>query len=94
MYGEHVHRAVLAAGERLSGCTVHFVDDQYDHGPILLQMEVPVEDGDTPETLAARILPNEHRTYVRAVALLTAGKVIVENGKVAILEEGNPARGA
>src|SRR4029077_8447552 len=54
-YGEKVHRAVLDSGVKVSGCTVHFADDQYDHGPIVLQGTVPVLDDDTPETLAARV---------------------------------------
>lgn len=86
MYGERVHEAVLAAGETESGCTVHFVDDQYDHGPIILQTRVPVMPGDTPQTLAARILPEEHRTYVRAVAIFASGRLRVENGQV-VLDE-------
>jgi len=90
MYGERVHRAVIDAGETVSGCTVHFVDDQYDHGPILLQEQVPVLPDDTPETLAARILPEEHRTYVKAVALVADGRVRVQGDAVEVLsqEEG------
>ena len=65
MYGEHVHQAVLDSGMKVSGCTVHFVDEQYDTGPIILQTAVPVEDEDTPQTLAARILPHEHQAYAR-----------------------------
>src|SRR5690606_22036038 len=60
MYGMHVHRAVLAAGVRVSGATVHLVDERYDEGPILAQWPVPVLPGDTPETLAARVLRVEH----------------------------------
>lgn len=91
MYGSHVHEAVLAAGERVSGCTVHFVDALYDHGPVILQTEVPVLPDDTPETLAARILPEEHKTYVKAVALLASGRVVVEDGKVRIVEDASEA---
>ena len=58
-----MHEAVLAAGDRVSGATVHVVDEIYDHGPVLAQEEVPVEPGDTPETLAARVLEVEHRLY-------------------------------
>jgi phosphoribosylglycinamide formyltransferase-1 len=54
MYGHHVHEAVLAAGEKESGCTVHLVDEEFDHGPLLAQKKVPVFPGDTPDTLAAR----------------------------------------
>lgn len=69
MYGQRVHEAVLAAGETESGCTVHYVDEQYDHGEILLQTRVPVMPDDTPESLAHRILPFEHETYPKAIAL-------------------------
>jgi formyltetrahydrofolate-dependent phosphoribosylglycinamide formyltransferase len=61
MYGRRVHEAVLASGARVSGATVHLVDEQYDHGRILAQWPVPVRAGDTPETLAARVLAVEHR---------------------------------
>jgi phosphoribosylglycinamide formyltransferase-1 len=71
MYGERVHRAVLAAGERESGCTVHLVDEGTDTGPILLQRKVAVLNGDTPETLAERIHKEEHIAIVDAVAGFT-----------------------
>lgn len=67
MFGHHVHAAVLAAGEKESGCTVHLVDEEFDHGPSLSQARVPVFPGDTPETLAARVLIEEHRLYPEAV---------------------------
>ena len=67
MYGIHVHTAVLAAGEAESGATVHFVDEEYDRGEILLQGRVPVVAGDTPETLAARVLQCEHLVYADAL---------------------------
>lgn len=67
MYGARVHRAVLAAGERTSGCTVHLCDDQYDHGPILVQREVPVLAADTPEALAARVFAAECEAYPEAI---------------------------
>ena len=63
MYGLRVHRAVLAAGEHVSGCTVHVADNQYDHGPIVAQMRVPVRTGDTPESLAARVRQAEFALY-------------------------------
>lgn len=63
MYGRHVHEAVLAAGETRSGCTVHEVTEQYDEGPILAQAVVPVHPDDTPTSLAARVLSEEHRLY-------------------------------
>ena len=70
MYGENVHRAVLEAGETGSGCTVHLVDAGTDTGPILLQRKVPVLPGDTPESLAARVLLEEHIAIVEAVKLM------------------------
>lgn len=82
MYGEHVHRAVLESGMKVSGCTVHFVDEQYDEGPILVQNAVPVLDDDTPQSLAARILPEEHGAYVRAVRLVAEGRLRIEGKRV------------
>jgi formyltetrahydrofolate-dependent phosphoribosylglycinamide formyltransferase len=67
MYGKHVHTAVLAAGEKESGATVHFVDEIYDQGAIVAQRRVPVLASDTPETLAARVLAAEHELYPAAV---------------------------
>jgi phosphoribosylglycinamide formyltransferase, formyltetrahydrofolate-dependent len=84
MYGEHVHRAVLTHGVKISGCTVHFVDETYDTGPIIVQRCVPVEESDTPETLAARILPVEHAAYVEALQLLAEGRLSVEGRVVRV----------
>ncbi|HLZ46596.1 MAG TPA: phosphoribosylglycinamide formyltransferase [Gemmatimonadales bacterium] len=67
MYGHHVHAAVLASGARESGVTVHFVDEEFDRGPIIAQEKVPVQPDDTPETLAARVLEAEHRVLPRVV---------------------------
>ncbi|MBP6963436.1 MAG: phosphoribosylglycinamide formyltransferase [Armatimonadetes bacterium] len=85
MYGEHVHNAVIEYGAKVSGCTIHFVDEQYDTGPIIIQKCVPVEEGDTPETLAARILPLEHQSYVEAVQLFAQGRLKVEGRIVRVL---------
>lgn len=82
MYGHHVHQAVLAYGAKVSGCTVHFVDNEYDHGPIILQRSVPVLDGDTPETLAARIFEAECEAYPEALTQLGSGRVSVEGRRV------------
>lgn len=71
-YGARVHEAVLAAGDAESGCTVHFVDNQYDHGETILQVVVPVEADDTAETLAARVFEAECRAYPRALESLAA----------------------
>ena len=82
MYGARVHEAVVAHGVKYSGCTVHFVDESYDTGPIILQSVVPVEDDDTPETLAARVLVAEHQTFPRAIALFAQGRLEVVGRKV------------
>ena len=84
MYGDHIHEAVLKYGAKVSGCTVHFVDEHYDTGPIICQSVVPVEETDTPETLAARVLVAEHETYPRAVALYAAGRLSVQGRRVRI----------
>jgi formyltetrahydrofolate-dependent phosphoribosylglycinamide formyltransferase len=73
MYGRRVHEAVLAAGERESGATVHFVDEHYDCGEIIAQERVPVEPGDTADSLAARVLAAEHRLYPRTLHSLALG---------------------
>lgn len=67
MFGDHVHAAVLAAGDRESGCTVHVVDDEYDHGPVLAQARVPVLPGDDVDALAARVFEAECATYPEAI---------------------------
>lgn len=84
MYGERVHEAVLRAGEKESGCTIHYVDDSVDGGPIILQATVPVDVADTPETLAKRILVQEHRTYSKAIQLHVDERIQVTNGKAVI----------
>jgi len=87
MYGHHVHEAVIERGVKYTGVTVHFVDEDYDTGPIILQTVVPVEDDDTPETLAARVLKQEHQTYTDAIALFADGKLEVVGRKVRILKD-------
>src|SRR4029077_8889984 len=72
-YGHRVHEAALEYGVKVSGCTVHFADNQYDHGPIILQRSVPVLDDDTPETLAARIFEQECDGYPEAIRLFAEG---------------------
>jgi phosphoribosylglycinamide formyltransferase-1 len=72
MYGMRVHEAVLEAGEQESGATVHYVDEEYDHGEIIMQQRVPVMAGDTPGTLAARVLAAEHELYPEALRRLAA----------------------
>lgn len=83
-YGERVHRAVLEAGVKVTGCTVHFADDEYDHGPIILQGVVPVLDDDTPESLAARVHALENELYPEAVRLWAAGRLEVVGRRVKI----------
>ena len=84
MYGRHVHEAVVAYGAKISGCTVHFVDEEYDTGPVILQRAVPVLADDTPESLAARILPEEHAAFVEALQLLAQGRLSVHGRQVVI----------
>lgn len=85
MYGHHVHEAVLAYGAKISGATVHFVDDHYDHGPIILQESVPVLADDTPDTLAERVQAKERELYPRAVQLFAEGRLHVENRIVKVV---------
>ena len=86
-YGDKVHRAVLESGVRVSGCTVHFADDQYDHGPIILQRTVPVLDDDTPDTLAARVFEQECEAYPEAIRLFAEGKLRVEGRRVLVASQ-------
>ena len=81
-YGLRVHQAVLEYGCRLSGCTVHFVDSWYDHGPIIAQQAVPVLDGDTPETLAARVFEAECRLYPAVIHALATGSLAIDGRRV------------
>ena len=83
--GAHAHRDVLAYGVKVSGCTIHFVDEGTDSGPIILQAAVPVLPEDTEETLAERVLAEEHRLYPRAIALCVKGQLRVEGRHVHIL---------
>ncbi len=83
-YGHYVHEAVLDFGAKVSGCTVHFVDNEYDHGPILLQRAVPVMDDDTPDTLAARVFETECEAYPDALQLIAAGRVRLQGRRVRI----------
>ncbi len=90
MYGERVHEAVLASGVRQSGCTVHFVSEEPDAGPIIVQATVPVQDGDTPATLAARVRKEELRLYPLAVRLFAEGRLRIDGDQVHILPEVDP----
>lgn len=85
-YGHHVHEAVLNAGVKISGATVHFADAEYDHGPIILQEAVPVKEDDTPDTLADRVQACERRIYPKAVALYAQGRLKRDGRRVRILD--------
>ncbi len=84
-YGHKVHEAVLERGAKVSGCTVHFADNHYDHGPIILQTCVPVQDADTPDSLAKRVFAAECQTYPEAVRLYSQGRLEVHGRRVFIL---------
>jgi len=95
LYGRRVHEAVLAAGVKLSGATVHFADDDYDTGPILLQEAVPVLEDDTPDTLAARVQAAERRLVPEAIRLIAEGRVTIEGRRTRIRrDEGDGAPNA
>lgn len=85
MFGHHVHEAVLNYGAKVSGCTIHFVNEDYDAGPIIVQKCMPVLESDTPETLAARILPEEHKAYLQAIQWFADGRLSVSGRRVAVL---------
>jgi phosphoribosylglycinamide formyltransferase 1 len=86
MYGMHVHKAVIASGVKVSGATVHIVDDLYDHGPIVLQKKVEILQSDTPETLAERVLAIEHEIYTQVIRLFAENRVQVRNQQIIILD--------
>ena len=86
MYGHHVHEAVLERGCKVSGCTVHFVDNAYDEGPIILQRAVPVHAEDTPDALAARVFAEECIAYPEAIRLYAAGRLHLVGRTVRISE--------
>jgi phosphoribosylglycinamide formyltransferase-1 len=86
MYGKRVHEAVLAAGEKVTGVTIHLVDEHYDTGPILNQCQVPVLPGDTADSLAERVLKHEHALYVETLQKMADGRIVLEaqEGDVAL----------
>lgn len=86
-YGHHVHEAVLAYGVKVSGCTVHFVEEEVDGGPIIVQRTVPVLEGDSADTLAARVLQQEHIAYPEAVKLFCADRLKIDGRVVEISAE-------
>lgn len=85
MYGHHVHEAVLTYGAKVSGCTVHFVDQEYDHGPVVLQRAVEVREDDTPDTLAARVFAAECEAYPEAIRLFAEGRLRLDGRCVRVL---------
>jgi formyltetrahydrofolate-dependent phosphoribosylglycinamide formyltransferase len=85
MFGHHVHEAVIAHGCKVSGCTVHFVDEKYDNGPIIVQRTCPVMDDDTADTLAARVFEQEKLAYPEAIRLFQQGRLKVEGRRVRVL---------
>lgn len=82
MYGRHVHEAVLSSGVKVSGATVHLVDEEYDRGPIVMQRCVPVLDDDTPESLATRVLAVEHAMYPEALQLFAEKRVELRGNRI------------
>ena len=93
MYGARVHQAVLDAGARVSGATVHFVDPVYDHGAIIAQWPVPVVAGDSAASLAARVLRVEHLLFPRVVQAVAAGRVSLDEAGRAVWTDGAPRTG-
>ena len=85
MWGHHVHEAVLAAGCKVSGCTVHFVNNEYDKGPIIAQRTCPVLEDDNPDTLAARVFEQECIAYPAAIQLFAEGRLKIVNNRVRVL---------
>ena len=90
MYGHHVHQAVLDYGAKVTGCTVHFVDNQYDHGPVIWQQPVPVYDDDTADSLADRVFQVELEAYPHVLKLMAAGRIKLEGRRVVILNRKGP----
>jgi len=84
MYGHHVHEAVLKFGAKVSGCTVHFADNEYDHGPIIVQRAVPVLPDDTPDRLAARVFVQECEAYPEAIRAFAEKRIRIEDRRVHI----------
>lgn len=92
LFGQRVHEAVLAAGCKVSGCTVHFASNEYDAGPIIVQRCVPVLEGDTPDTLAERVFAEECVAYPEAVRLFAQDRLRIEGNVVHVLGGEEPNR--
>jgi phosphoribosylglycinamide formyltransferase-1 len=86
MYGIYVHEAVIESGVKVTGVTVHTVDEVYDHGPILYQKCVPVLPDDTPESLQQMVLPHEHEAYSKVIQLFAEGKIVIKDNKAIVKE--------
>jgi len=84
-YGHHVHEAVIESGVKVSGCTVHFVDNEYDNGPIIIQRTVPVHEGDTPDNLVQKVFKEECIAYPDAINFFAEGRLKIEGSRVRIL---------
>ena len=91
--GLDVQKKAIDHGCKIAGCTVHFVTEGVDEGPIIIQAAVPIREGDTPDTLAARILEQEHRIYPRAIQLYAEGRLRVEGRRVSVADAGPVATG-
>jgi len=88
MYGHYVHEAVIESGVKLTGATVHFADNEYDRGPIIIQETIPVLDDDTPETVAERVQELERKIYPEAIQLIAEERLIVEGNRVKVRNSG------
>ena len=84
MWGHHVHEAVVAAGVKVTGCTVHFVNNEYDAGPIILQKTCPVHDRDSADDVAARVFEKECEAYPEAIRLFAAGRLSIVDNRVCV----------
>ena len=91
-HGLHVHRSALEAGVKVSGCTVHFADNLYDHGPIIVQKTVPVLENDTPQTLASRVFYAECEAFPEAIRLFASGRLVVTESRCRILDSDGSNR--
>jgi folate-dependent phosphoribosylglycinamide formyltransferase PurN len=87
MWGHHVHEAVLAAGCKVSGCTVHFVNNEYDEGPIIVQRTCEVAEDDDPDTLAARVFQQECIAYPQAIQLFAEGRLRIIDKRVEVSQD-------
>jgi folate-dependent phosphoribosylglycinamide formyltransferase PurN len=85
LYGSFVHEAVVEAGVKVSGCTVHFADNVYDNGPIIVQHAVPVHDTDTPDDVAVRVFAEECKAFPEAISLFQEERLVIEGRRVKVL---------